>query len=281
MYEDKFGGKVCSFIQACGKVRTAEQFRDLICGDLCELLPHGMAAYGVVTISDCRRSYFVNMGFPLDYVRRIGAGIMQSSVVRRWAERREPEFYTIHDLQAFAPEDWVNAAIDNDIQNLAWHGVLDLASPLTAFFKFGRLRSTSAGEVRELLLITVPHLYVALSHIHILENSDVKQKITSDVTENEPKVSGTVVSVNDSTQRLSPREAEVLVWLYYGKTNSEIASILNISAFTAKNHVHNIFMKLDAYNRTQAVSQAIRAGLLPEVAFRQSQNGAEVRSKSV
>ena len=126
-----------------------------------------------------------------------------------------------------------------------------------------RLRSTNADEVKQLLLIAVPHLYAALSRI--LERSGVAHKITSDVTDNGPKVSGAAAAfAKDSTQRLSARETEVLLWLYYGKTNSEIADILNTSVFTAKNHVHNILMKLGAYNRTQAVSQAIRAGLLLE-----------------
>lgn len=269
MHENKFGTKICSFIQACGKVRTAEQLKDLIRSELCELLPHEIAAYGVVTISDCRKSYFVNLGFPADYVRRIGAGIMQSSVVKGWCERREPEFYTIDDLQAFAPKDWVSAAIDNDIQNLAWHGVLDLASPLTTFFKFGRLQSVSTDEVKQLLLITVPHLHAALSHI--VTDSNVKHKIAPyGKNEHAPAA---VMSVSDGTRRLSAREAEVLLWLYHGKTNSEIADILSTSVFTAKNHVHNILMKLGAHNRTQAVSQALRAGLLSEVTFRRRQNG--------
>ena len=40
-----------------------------------------------------------------------------------------------------------------------------------------------------------------------------------------------------------------------GKTNAEIGSILCISSFTVKNHLQNIFKKLDVYNRVQAVSK--------------------------
>ena len=54
---------------------------------------------------------------------------------------------------------------------------------------------------------------------------------------------------------LSEREEEVLQWVALGKTNSEIGRILNISEFTIKNHLRNIFKKLNVSNRAQAVGK--------------------------
>lgn len=54
---------------------------------------------------------------------------------------------------------------------------------------------------------------------------------------------------------LSDREIEIMDWVRMGKTNSEIGSILDISAFTVKNHLQRIFKKLDVYNRMQAVAR--------------------------
>jgi len=54
---------------------------------------------------------------------------------------------------------------------------------------------------------------------------------------------------------LSQREAEILHWVSHGKTNPEIAQILNISAFTVKNHMQRVFQKLNVTNRAQAVSK--------------------------
>jgi transcriptional regulator EpsA len=54
---------------------------------------------------------------------------------------------------------------------------------------------------------------------------------------------------------LSNREIEILNCVRIGKTNSEIAVVLGISIFTVKNHLQNIFKKLDVYNRIQAVSK--------------------------
>ena len=54
---------------------------------------------------------------------------------------------------------------------------------------------------------------------------------------------------------LSTREHEVMHWVRLGKTNSEIASIMNLSTFTVQNHMRRIYKKLDVLNRAQAVGQ--------------------------
>jgi transcriptional regulator EpsA len=54
---------------------------------------------------------------------------------------------------------------------------------------------------------------------------------------------------------LSERETEIMSWVRKGKTNAEIGSILCISSYTVKNHLHQIFRKLDVYNRMQAASK--------------------------
>lgn len=54
---------------------------------------------------------------------------------------------------------------------------------------------------------------------------------------------------------MTGRELEIMQWVEMGKTNQEIGTILDISAFTVKNHLQRIFKKLDVYNRAQAVSR--------------------------
>lgn len=61
---------------------------------------------------------------------------------------------------------------------------------------------------------------------------------------------------------LSEREMEVLVQLAAGKTNAEVAGALFISVGTVKSHSANIYRKLEAKNRTEAVSRAREIGLL-------------------
>ena len=57
---------------------------------------------------------------------------------------------------------------------------------------------------------------------------------------------------------LSTREIEVLCALAEGLYNKEIASKLQISEKTVKNHVSNIFKKIGVADRTQAAVYAIR-----------------------
>jgi DNA-binding NarL/FixJ family response regulator len=56
---------------------------------------------------------------------------------------------------------------------------------------------------------------------------------------------------------LTPRVAEVLLWLAQGKTNSDIATILGISESTVKKHVMDIFTVLGVETRSAATLRAI------------------------
>ena len=58
---------------------------------------------------------------------------------------------------------------------------------------------------------------------------------------------------------ISPREAEVLLWMAQGKANGEIATILGLSPATVKKHTIHIFEKLGVETRTAAMLRAIEA----------------------
>jgi DNA-binding NarL/FixJ family response regulator len=63
-------------------------------------------------------------------------------------------------------------------------------------------------------------------------------------------------------ENLTPRETEVLQLISEGNSNKEIGRQLFIAEETVKNHVKNILGKLRANDRTQAVSIAIRRGII-------------------
>jgi transcriptional regulator EpsA len=71
-------------------------------------------------------------------------------------------------------------------------------------------------------------------------------------------------SVDPDFGALSSREREIMEWVKNGKTNFEIGMILNISAFTVKNHMQRIFRKLNVVNRAQAVARLGKALELTE-----------------
>ena len=61
---------------------------------------------------------------------------------------------------------------------------------------------------------------------------------------------------------LTKRELEVLIQLSNGMFNKEIATTLNISERTVKNHISNIFKKIEVNDRTQAAVFAIKNDLI-------------------
>lgn len=61
---------------------------------------------------------------------------------------------------------------------------------------------------------------------------------------------------------LTKRERECLTWVACGKTDSEIAIIIDRSSETARFHVRNAVAKLDAASRSHAVAKAMRRGWL-------------------
>jgi LuxR family maltose regulon positive regulatory protein len=62
---------------------------------------------------------------------------------------------------------------------------------------------------------------------------------------------------------LSERELEVLQLIAEGLTNQEIASKLFLSLNTVKVHTRNIYSKLGAHHRAEAVARARALGILP------------------
>ena len=65
-----------------------------------------------------------------------------------------------------------------------------------------------------------------------------------------------------TTALFRPREMEVLKLMVQGISNKAIASIFNVKEQTIKNHVTSILHKLEANNRTHAVSLALTHNLI-------------------
>lgn len=74
--------------------------------------------------------------------------------------------------------------------------------------------------------------------------------------------SGTEFEIHDPTNNLTPRQAQVLVWIAEGKENSAIGILLGITAGTVKFHIVRLLEKFDAPNRQLLISRAWKAGLV-------------------
>lgn len=69
-------------------------------------------------------------------------------------------------------------------------------------------------------------------------------------------------NVKKKISELTKREIDVLKMIASGAFNKEIALTLNISERTVKNHISNIFKKIEVSDRTQAAVFAIKNGII-------------------
>lgn len=69
-------------------------------------------------------------------------------------------------------------------------------------------------------------------------------------------------NVEDSYDLLSPREREILQLVAEGKSNKEIANMLNLSLYTVETHRANILQKLNLHSVPELILYAVRKGVI-------------------
>jgi transcriptional regulator EpsA len=121
------------------------------------------------------------------------------------------------------------------------HGTHDSYGKFVSLFIFASRPGTNARGKETLVKLLVPTLHSAWVHTQLIRPTMYKD-----------------VPV-DSKKRdaLTPRELDILNWIYRGKSNIEIGLILGLSPFTVKNHVQKILRRLNVLNRAQAVGKAL------------------------
>jgi two-component system, NarL family, response regulator NreC len=68
--------------------------------------------------------------------------------------------------------------------------------------------------------------------------------------------------LSDTYDLLTTREREVLQLLAEGKTNKEVATVLDVSPYTVESHRTNLMQKLNLHNTAEIVLYAVRKGLV-------------------
>jgi DNA-binding NarL/FixJ family response regulator len=126
--------------------------------------------------------------------------------------------------------------------------VIALTASMDEARMMGVLRAGAAGYVRkdadpEILLAAVRAVARGRTYI-------------------DPSVRKQVLQAVDVPDDLTAREVEVLRHLALGRSNKEIANALSITEETVKTHVGNVLAKLQAGNRSQAIVQALKRGLV-------------------
>lgn len=120
-------------------------------------------------------------------------------------------------------------------------------------------RAIELGAAGYLLKSTTrEQLLAALRHV-AAGNCYVQSEVTAPLLD---QVAGRVPSPVAPT--LTGRERDVLGLVAAGYANKQIATRLTISEATVKTHLKDIFARLDAVNRAEAVARALQLGLLDQ-----------------
>jgi transcriptional regulator EpsA len=138
--------------------------------------------------------------------------------------------------------------LDNNLSSMSSamvHGLRDERSGEDALYIALRAQPPFDEHQRRMFALLLPHVDHACRRVAALNGEPSCATPTV-----EPAVVAPAID-----RGLSLRELEILEWVRAGKTNFEIGMILNISAFTVKNHLQRIFRKMDVMNRMQAVAK--------------------------
>jgi transcriptional regulator EpsA len=142
----------------------------------------------------------------------------------------------------------LQCALGNALQNMRSamvHGINDERGSHDCLYVTFSAREEFSDDERGAMAMILPYIDTALRQVaHLPHQAHATINVAS-------SLGSRFLKEHDLTER----EVEILDWIAMGKTNPEIGSILDISAFTVKNHVQRVFKKLDVSNRAQAVSK--------------------------
>ncbi len=154
----------------------------------------------------------------------------------------------VYSLDFICPQcDPSSAELLGNMRSSLIHGFSDRRGNLECIYVFLSTQDLSDPGFRRSLRFLLPYLDHGLRLVSHLSIQGGENETSSAGHEDPVETSG-----------LSQREAEIMEWVRMGKTNYEIGLILNISAFTVKNHLQRIFKKLGTSSRAQAVDKLSR-----------------------
>ncbi len=240
-------------VVSAAQIRRRYQFFVWTQAQLQQVLPHGVLVCGMARANGC------GMFFDHFYSRPI-----QPSTLARLCHPRQ-------GIVAELTENWRTRGCEpmlvtrgegfdavsrlaNELHGLGLgdavvHGIPSEhhVSGAHALFAAVSLQSTPAAREVRLVQALVPSMFGAYCRALMRE---------------EPAEHGASRDATEPGTGLSDREIQILRWVRDGKSNHEIGAILSISPLTVKNHMQRILRKLQASNRTQAVSKAMAMKLL-------------------
>jgi transcriptional regulator EpsA len=147
------------------------------------------------------------------------------------------------DVSHSDDRDLAKLVAENELKNLAACLSVGPRMKLQAFYSFSRIEPLT-HETAFLLELLAPCLHTTF--LRMVASQDA----------------GGSTSGARAGRLVTRRQEEILALIRDGKTNTEIATILEVSPWTIKSHIQMIFQRLNTNNRTQAITRAISLGIL-------------------
>lgn len=237
-----------SVVQASCSVRSRAALTTWLQGEIQQFIPHEvvMVAWGDFQLGEI--SYeFVPCARDWNGVRLDASDVrgLLGELFAQWTDNRQfPVALHAAELQLrnkplFPPAPGSRIALA--------HGLKDCRGEYDCLYLFIGPASLQEDRVKDLLRLLLPSIDAGFRQ-SIEQPRAAIAAIPAPLPERDRRDV-------EAQQPLSAREREVMQWVRMGKTNSEIALIMNLSTFTVKNHMRRIYKKMDVLNRAQAVGQ--------------------------
>jgi DNA-binding CsgD family transcriptional regulator len=163
-------------------------------------------------------------------------GQEQSPVLDKWRELRRAVAIDLNDKQWQQPCAWRENFIQHNLRNGIADGYVQPTSGLFVFASLFDISGDPKVEAHRFHSFVTTTLYSAFQEF-LFEDPATTQSLSS-----------------HARLTLTPTELEIVKWIRSGKTNREIAIILNKSEHTVKTQVHIILKKTMLSNRTLLAS---------------------------
>ena len=252
---------IFSTLEKCRNAGTVEHLEEIVRFFVGGFIPHKMSVCGIGNLGTTAHGHRLGFGCPPEMMEALVSISCATNnlLLPLWKRQREPMYVTISELDdsELNPEqrEWKALMVQHGVRNIAMHGVIDVTAGMASLFYLGTLAEPLSAHQAEIFSMLVPHLHQVLLRI-MQSNSATAAK------HEEKSAQATMSAPRHGASRanwgLTRREAEILKWIYFGKTNSETARILGISELTVRNHMQNLMLKLGVGNRTQAVVKAMQ-----------------------
>lgn len=228
-------------IEAIGRdaqqINTIDEFKDWTRRSIRPFLPHDalISCYGHIHAAGVGMDFAVTVDYPADYLHRLRnrAGGIDSALLRRWLETREPVVFEIEEPWPDCPADWLQAFRDFDLRNAVAHAVYDTERCIGTYHCFSRI----PGRLNEAHVAAVRQLTPILHEVLCRGMQSYSARDAFGLAE------------------LSPRAREIARWVRIGKSNREIAGITGLSENTVKHHLTHIFDRLGVDTRSQLIAR--------------------------